>query len=332
MDKNEYLNIFEHYLSGRASSDEIEHLRSFINSDKQLSNWLENQMMESPDDIDRHLKLRMFENIKSNITLQEPTKDRKRFSLQRISAIAAAIFLPIILAVSIYMYVNITNNEAEPLKIIAEYGEKAHVTLPDGSKIMLNSDSKIMYFNDYNIKQRFLKLDGEAYFEVKPNHKIPFIVECLDLKIKVLGTTFGIRAYDNDDVLSVILNTGKIEMTTPTETLIMKPNDRIVYNRKTKQTLLSTVDANDYTGWRYNRLHFENESLEDIVVTLSRMHNVDIIFEDQYLKDLKYTGTINNTNIESVLKTISLTSPVTYKIKDGVIVLFENKQSKRHFN
>lgn len=333
MNKKECLDIFERYILRKASQEEVESLHLYINQDQQLNNWLEQQIVNTSDQIDAEVKLRMLENIRSNINLPNSTSNeqkKKTLSLRWLFRIAAIMLLPILSAITVYLIMQ--PQGAEPLIVVVEPGEKANVVLPDGSKVSLNSDSRLTYYNDYNEKERYLKLDGEAYFEVEPNTKKPFIVECVDMKVEVLGTTFGIKAYDNDEIISTVLNIGKIQIQTPDKTLILKPNERVVYDRKAKHTQSATVNAADYTDWRHNRLRFDNESLQDIATTISRIHNVDIIFEEAHIKNLKFTGTIDNTNIETVLNTLSFTSPINYKIKDSAIILYEDKQSKMHFN
>ncbi len=324
MNKKECLNIFERYLQQTATEAEINKLRTFIASDLQLSQWLEKEIMESPADIDTEIKMRMLHNIRKQATLPRQTPQKRNYSIARVFAIAAAIFIPLVIAFTVY--VQLQSDETGVLEIVTAQGEKASMILPDGSKVSLNAGSKITYQNDFNKKNRFLQLSGEGYFEVSPDDRKPFIVQCADIKIRVLGTTFGIKSYETDDFISVVLNSGAVQMITPTQNVTMRPNDRIVYNKKSQTTNLNKVNANDYTDWRYNRLRFESESLGEIMKTISRMHNVDIRFEDATLKERKFNGTLDNTSIESVLKTLHLTAPVNYKIVNDTIVLFEDGQ------
>jgi ferric-dicitrate binding protein FerR (iron transport regulator) len=114
--------------------------------------------------------------------------------------------------------------------------------------------------------------------------------------------------------------------------MIMKPDERIVYDKTTQKLLAETVKSTDFTAWRQNRLRFDNETLQDIATTISRIHNIDYIFEDESLKSLKYTGTVDNTNIESVLNAITLTSPIKCIIKDSLIVFQKDSRKKKYFN
>ncbi|MDR2948812.1 MAG: DUF4974 domain-containing protein [Prevotella sp.] len=327
MNKDIFL-LFERYISGEASPDEAIQLRSYFENDTDLNKWLEDQIANSPDTIDPDIKIRMLENIRSRtgydttLHVAPIKKDNFKLYLRKISNIAA-VLLPVVIILGIWLYPE--TQKAGLFEVIADKGEKASLTLPEGSKVVINSDSKITYYNDYNQKDRYVKLTGEAYFEVKHNPEKTFIVEFGDVKVKVLGTSFGIKTYDNEENVSIVLSSGKIRLITPREEIEMTPNDRIIYNKTTQTTTSEKVDANDYTDWRQNRLRFENESLETIMKTISRMHNTDIVFEDSQLKNQRFTGTINNTNIKDVLEAIRLTSSIDYRSKDSIVYLYENK-------
>ncbi|MDR2389704.1 MAG: DUF4974 domain-containing protein [Tannerellaceae bacterium] len=326
MNKKNCLYPFERYLSKEASPEEILQLKSFLEKDPMLNKWLENELRSSPEKVDSDIKTRMLENIRRRTdynTTGPASGDKKKNAAKRyaarISNLAAAL-LPLVAALSIYLWLKPQKTEA--FEVVANKGEKASLTLTEGSLVAINSGSKILYYTDYGQKDRFLKCEGEAYFEVKYHSDKPFIVACGDIKIKVLGTSFGIKAYENENDISIVLNSGKIQLITPKEEINMLPDERIVYNKTTRNTSLAKVNAEDYTDWRQNRLRFENESLETIMKTISRMHNIDIVFENPHLKNLQFTGTIDNTNIKNVLDVIKLTSPsMNYRLEDGIVYL-----------
>lgn len=325
MNKNNYLQLFEKYLSGVASEEEVNQIALFMQNDKKLNKWLEEEMIDSSSDIDINTKMRMLNHIRSktNHPLQsdKPINTKKKkivINLKKIANIAA-ILLPVAIALSVYLYMKLPNDGL--LEIVANKGQKASLVLPEGSSIALNSDSKIIYSNSYNIESRKVQLRGEAYFDVVRDPDKPFIVDCGDVRIKVLGTSFGIKSYEEDHTISIILESGKIQLNTPLEEIEMSPNDYIVYDKQNKTTIIEKVNAKDYTDWRYNRLRFDNEKLETIMKTISRMHNIDIVFENKEIGDMKFTGTIDNTHIESILDAIKLTSSIAYKIDNGIVFL-----------
>lgn len=334
MDKDKCLDIFERYILRQATKEEIDSLCSFINGDHLLNQWFEEQIMSSSPNIDLDLRLRMLDNIRSNVKYKiegntgERVKKANRNYIRWVANVAA-ILLPIVLIAGIYIFNK--PQKIDYLAISADAGEKASVSLPDGSKISINSVSEVVYSTEYNKKERILKLKGEGYFDVKSDSSKPFIVECGDVKVKVLGTTFGIKAYDDENTISVVLSSGKVELITPSESLTMKPNEKITYDRATKSTRIEHVDAKDYTDWRQNRLRFENETLENIVKTIARMHNTDIVFDNAEIDQQKFTGTIDNTSVQSALKALSLTAPIDYHVENGVVYLYQDKDKTQYF-
>ncbi|MFT4071277.1 MAG: DUF4974 domain-containing protein [Dysgonamonadaceae bacterium] len=326
MDKDKCLNIFQKYVSGVASPLEIAELKSFLKDDIHLNKWLEDQIVSSSGDMDMDLKMKVLYNIRTQTknysTLDLSNSDGRdfRFYLRRIVNVAA-ILLPVVLILGAYLYLKPHNIEL--FEVVADMGEKASLTLPEGSKISVNSGSKLIYYSDYNQKERLVRLDGEAFFDVRHNPEKPFIVQCKEIKIKVLGTRFGIKAYPDEENISIVLNSGKIQLITPKDNIEMKPNDRILYNRITQQVLQQKVNAEDYTDWRQNRLRFDGEPVEFIMKTISRMHNIDIVFDNEDLKKQRFTGTVDNTNIESVLNAIKLTSSINYRIEDSTVHLYK---------
>jgi len=327
MNKPNYKQIFERYISGEASPDEILLLKSFFDSNKDFEQWLENKISASSTTIEPDTEMRMLRNIRMQAGYHSEFYEgndnkNKRFKvyLRRISNVAA-VLLPFVIAFSIYLYIR--PQKQEIFEVVANRGEKANLTLPEGSALIINSDSKIIYGNTYNQKERLLKLEGEAFFDVKHDPDKPFIVECGDIKVRVLGTSFGIKSYANEDDISIVLDSGEILLLTPEEQIAMQPNDRIIYSKSNKTTIREKVNASDFIDWRYNRLRFENETLEAIMNTISRMHNIDIEFVDSGLKQQKFTGTIDNTDIKSVLDAIVLTSEsINYRIREGSVYLY----------
>ena len=240
--------------------------------------------------------------------------------------------LPLLTAAGVYFYMS-RNLSGAPLIVTVERGQKANITLPDGSKVWLNSESKLTYSPNFNVKSRELQLDGEAYFEVAHNPDKPFIVSCNDISVEALGTAFGVKAYSEDNMISSILMRGKVRVTTPDGEAVLLPNDRISYDKTTRKKNLSSVtNATDFTGWIHNELRFENESLGDIAKTIERIYNVEVKFASENLKKQRYTGTINNNSLENVLNIISLTSPVAFQINNQQVTLSENKKLMDRYN
>ena len=335
MQKEECIEISERYIQNQANPDEAKRLSLWIKNNQEISSWLEQEIIASPSVIDNDVQTRIFRNIENKIDIKDRIEDVKlnqtRLQLNKWLRIAAMFILPVLTAACMYFYM--ARNETAPAQLVVavERGQKANITLPDGSKVWLNSQSKLTYSTNFNIEERELQLDGEAYFEVAHNPKKPFIVRSNDISVRALGTAFGVKAYNEDRIISSILMKGKVLVTTPDGEAILMPNERLIYDKtKHKKEQTTVANAIDFTGWIHNELRFEDESLADIAKTIQRIYNVEVVFASEKLKSQRYTGTINNNSLESVLNIISLTSPVSFQINNQQVTLSENNKPKQN--
>jgi transmembrane sensor len=333
MQKEECIELIERYIHNQTDQDEVKRLNIRIKNNQEISSWLEQEINTSPSTMDNDVQARIFRNIENQIDIKDKTgkAEQNHFQLTKWLRVAAMFVLPVITAVAMNFYRSPDKTIPGQLVVAVERGQKANITLPDGSKVWLNSQSRLTYSTNFNVKQRELQLDGEAYFEVAHNPDKPFIVRSNDISVRALGTAFGVKAYNEDLLISSILMKGKVLVTTPDGETILKPNERIMYDKTTHKKLQSTVtNATDFTGWIHNELRFEDESLADIAKTVQRIYNVDVVFASERLKYQRYTGTINNNSLENVLNIISLTSPVSFQINNQQVTLSENNKPAHH--
>lgn len=333
MQKEECVAIFERYLQQVASDEDIKRLSNWIRNNRKISEWMEQQIYDSQSEIDAAVQLRMLERIKQTIDTdsRKAEKISYRLRLSRWMRVAAIFLLPIAAAVGMYMYMS-RYDSTLPVTVAVERGQKATVTLPDGSKVWLNSLSELKYTPGFTSGKRELQLEGEAYFEVASDPDRPFVVTSTDLVVEALGTSFGMKAYSEDRMVSSILMSGQVRVTTPDGVKTLKPNERLQYDKITAKSIHSeVVNATDFTGWIRNELRFENETLEEISRSIQRIYNVEIIFASEKLKQLRYTGTVQNNSLESVLNIITLTSPLSFQIESQKIILYENENLMQHY-
>ncbi|MDR1719174.1 MAG: FecR domain-containing protein [Dysgonamonadaceae bacterium] len=332
MEKKNYSVLFEKYLADKTTMHEKRTLIRFLSTNPEIDDWFREQIQASSPEISGDLKQKMYLEIMKMIQETNAPGNKTRKPLRLLMRVAAAVFLPIALAFGIYhFYFSGRNSDIAPIRIEAERGEKANVTLPDGSRVWLNSNSHIVCYNAYNHRDRQLVLDGEAYFEVAHNPSKPFVVQCGDFQVEALGTAFDIKAYHEDSIVYAVLAEGKVKLSFADKNFFLTPNERIVLNKTTKTATIERIDATDFTDWRRNRLRFENEYFADIAKTISRIYNVEYLIADESIKTLRFTGAVDNTNIESVLNVITLTSPVFYTIENSLIVFHEDKRKKDYF-
>jgi len=201
---------------------------------------------------------------------------------------------------------------------IVPLGQTAEVILPDSSRVLMNSGSTLSYSPDFNPENRKVELNGEAFFNVKKDPLHPFIVKTSSVNIKVLGTSFNVEAYnDKFQEVNTTLISGKVEIETLTNKKLaeLTPGMMGSYN-KTRQSLsLSKVDINLYTSWKKGLLTFNDVPLQTITEKIERWYNVEIIYLNPKLKELRYSGAIlKNKPIDQILEVMKITSDIQYKI------------------
>ncbi|MBN2611569.1 MAG: FecR family protein [Bacteroidales bacterium] len=275
---------------------------------------------------------------------------------------AAAILLFLAGSLSYYLLSNRVKNDnyLTTNEYIVPYGSRSQLILPDGSKIWLNSGSKLSYNNRFGHSNRDINLEGEAYFDVAKNANLPFVINASDLNIKVLGTAFNVKAYPDEDYVETTVERGMVQVSEEKETLekrqniILSANQKMVYlvdkkspaeNKLNSQTMtkntepakntglkpaidIDKVYTKIYTSWKDNRWIIEGEELQSLVIKLERRYNVLIIINDEALKKYRFSGILENETLEQVMEAIKLTAPINYKIEQKQVVLSRNKYFK----
>ena len=197
-------------------------------------------------------------------------------------------------------------------------GETLSVSLPDNSKIVLNSVSSVSYKSGFNDVHRILSLEGEAYFEVN-NQSLPFIVQTKKGNITVLGTSFNVKA--RNDGLEVGVNSGLVKVSDSNSHILLNEKEHLVINEHSTFDEVKLIDHDKYPGWINQKLYCNNTSLEIICDEIERIHNVRIKFSNQKLKQVTVTGTIDTTELKTVLNTIAMLTQHSFKFEGGTYTI-----------
>ena len=325
MDKIYYKELIEKYFDGNITDAEIKKLSDWIKNDRHLQNWWEEEFSKSDAGINPVLRDKLLARIKEQTQGKEETQGKENPRTIRMNPWkwAAAIVLPICIAFFTYYLVDSSQTVGAPFIVKADKGDKATIELPDGTNVVLNSASQLSYLNNFGENVRRVQLNGEAYFKVAHDEKRAFIVQVGDLEVKVLGTSFNVSAYEDAKDVTVVLLEGKVGVYAQKISHIMKPGDKIEYNKATHKITATQVHPNDYIEWTKGNMYFEKESLENIMKTLSRIYDVEIRFDSNKLPNEYFTGTIPGGGIQNALNILMLTSPFYYEMDGSVIVLKE---------
>ena len=280
--------------------------------------FFETAWKESPDEMPRDVQERMYRRLSRELD-EKKTKTillRSRFSWKVWPQIAVACIIIVLGLVNYRMNDKQKQLSTQNFTVLAEKGQRAFITLPDSTKVWLNSDTKISYPADYGLKERNVTLVGEAYFEVAKNPDKRFIVEAKGMQVEALGTSFNVNAYQNDNKIIASLFSGSVRVSYDRHVAILKPHESVkvdLLNRSFSR--YKDESMQNIALWRKNEITFDGESLEEITHIMSRLYNTTICIEDESLKKVCYIGTIRNNNLENFIDIINLTTPVVYENK-----------------
>lgn len=333
MENNAHIRLFDKFLQKQATPDEVRQLIRWLENGAEFDAWADCEWQAASREMEPELQRRLFRQIQARIQPQQPAvRHGSRRRLWNASWRVAAVLL-LMLATGLSMYFYTVRKMTMPDMVVAvEKGQKAALTLPDGSKVWVNSDSRLTYGSRFTAKERVLQLEGEAYFEVAPDKSRPFIVETNRLSVEALGTCFDVKNYKEEDHISTVLMTGRVKVESGRECIFLEPNEKVTFHKATGRMRKTTLaEAAGYADWKFNKLSFQAETFENIAYMLERYYNTRIVFGSESLKKYRFTGSIGNTSLESVLQILSLTSPLSYEVKDSVILLNENIQQKAYY-
>lgn len=213
------------------------------------------------------------------------------------------------------------------VSIEAPYGSRTKTTLPDGTIVWLNSGSKLTYTQGYGVSDRTVDLNGEGYFEVTKNEKLPFTVSSHSLKVNVLGTKFTFCDYAEDTTAEVVLKQGCVQLNSllsQEEAITMTPGQQVTLNKRTGKTKTEEADIATATSWIEGELIFEGASLADIAKQIKRKYNIEVIIEKKALHNYQFYGEFGKyeQSLTEVLETLTATGRFHYKIKNNTVIIY----------
>lgn len=275
-------------------------------------------------------KDKAFENFRNRVESQKEIQStsRRGFSLSALWRYAAVV--AIIIAVGCISYwqgeVNVKDTFAD-ISVEAPLGSKTKLYLPDGTLVWLNAGSRMTYSQGFGVDNRKVELEGEGYFEVKRNEKIPFFVKTKDLQLQVLGTKFNFRDYPEDHEVVVSLLEGKVGLNNllrEEKEAVLSPDERAVLNKANGLLTVESVTASNASQWTDGYLFFDEELLPDIAKELERSYNVKIHIANDSLKTFRFYGNFvrREQNIQEVLEALASTEKMQYEIEERNITIY----------
>lgn len=357
---NVYISLIKKYLGGEISEADKKKLFEWI-----YSNTANEKLFYSIKDIWETAK---YESITKNIhtddewdkfigkAIKEETVNYKR-KLVTMQVVKKVLQIAAIIIITFgvgFFTRNLIPQKQEYTTLNVPYGAKTQLELADGSKIWVNSGSKLTYPTKLSEKEVNIFLEGEAYFDIVKDKGRKLNVKTSTISIQVLGTAFNVKAYKDEDIVEATLVRGAISILGKVgnksieQAVLLKPNQqatlvkgkqnihvsevkdeasKIIPNKVKKKiesvqpslTINEKVDVVDFTSWKDNKLVFKSERFEDLAVKIERWYNIKVIWEDEELKNTLYTGVFEKETIEQALQALSLSSPFKYQINKNEI-------------
>jgi ferric-dicitrate binding protein FerR (iron transport regulator) len=364
-------NLLALKLSGESTHEDLCELQNYLEQFPEFKNiadnievyWNEKNELEDINDEMEEERFHLILNAENDDELKQagnnaaPVIKSTGKKYQFFFAAAAIIVLLVIGLPYLFNFKNTENIGSDfPGKkgiqqVLVKPGSKSKIVLPDGTVVRLNGSSKLSYHKDFNKKFREVYLDGEAYFDVTKNAKHPFIVHTSSIDIRVLGTSFNVKSYDQDSTIETTLLRGSIEVFNKNDEsapkVILKPNEKLVFrkiddeiNQANKKMIaesstiipdgnisICTLPANkpdslkEETSWLYNKLLIDNDDFLKMAQKMERWYGVKIKILSPQLEKYHFKGIFDNETVEEALHALQLTVKFRYKINDDVITI-----------
>ena len=205
-------------------------------------------------------------------------------------------------------------------------GGEYDLLLSDGSRLRMNSESEIRVPVTFEKGQREVFMKGEIYFDIVRDSLAPFVVHTHQGDIRVLGTSFNVRDYQDEDFLETTLVNGKVAFEREGNYSYLKPGEQLRLNKEDGKTTVETVDVLLYCSWKDGRFVFEKQRLEVIMNTIARWYNINVFYESSSVKDILFTGNIKRYgDLEQVVSMLKLINKIDIKIKDRNVCVRSNE-------
>ena len=329
------------YLAGESSSAEKEQVEAWAGESEQNSSELE-QVRMLYEASGRYFEMNRFDTGSAWQKVQQKTvhkvihleNNRKKLYASFVRY-AAILILAIIAGSAGYYLVTGLSDEKQQI-VMAGENIINEITLPDGTLVTLNSSSTLEYPRKFNGDIREVTITGEAFFDVQPDPDKPFVINAGDMQVKVLGTSFNVRAYPEAESVEVVVETGLVQVTNRNgevqaeqAVLMLNPGEKgILYNLP--GTIEKSFNTNpNYIAWKTRNLIFNKTPLKEVVQYLEDIYHIDIQLEDNELEKLVLTAHFERKPHDFILSVIQLTFGLELTRENGAYILSDNSELKK---
>lgn len=309
------------YFSGNINSPEKEALLQWVDShedhrvyfDEMLQSWAAAE--EYDNDFQADIS-QAWHKVSQSIT-EKPALHLKNSNLKekKLSFLNTRIFLRVAAAVLfIVMAAYWWSSNRQMVVFDTAFNETNHVELPDGTKVWLNHNSRITYRKAF--KKRDVDLKGEAFFDVNRDESRPFTISSGTSKTKVLGTSFNVRAYPEEEEIIVTVSSGSVELssqTDPEQKVILKSKEAGILSKKEQQVAKTALDNENSISWKTQKLSFNNTSMREVFSTLERHFGVEFTIYNKAILDCEFFGTYDQPRLQDLIEAMKFSMGLEFE-------------------
>lgn len=319
-------SLFRRYVDNLYTTDDARRLIDQLQSreyDTDIIRELTDDVWEESSLQQPHTDLEREQYKKEARLLLKHIEHKKRMWFRRVVWAAASVAAVVCLVFGSIGYLNYINKQQVTYwEASTSFGERKQVRLPDGTQLILNSCSRVRYPNHFTGKERKVELEGEAYFRVHRDEKQPFIVNTCRFDVRVLGTCFNVKSYSSDALVSVDVESGKVQVDLPEAMMRLRANEQVLINTVSGE-YNKRCEERSVAVWRKGGLRFNSTPIRDVAKELERMYNCRIVFAEGQSFDNLISGEHDNKSLDAVLQSIEYTSGIHYKQKGSQILMFK---------
>lgn len=323
------MDILRKYFYGKLSSTEEKHVQEWLlehADEMQVQEELREIMFELEGD-DERLSSEAFTKVCSRLGLDGRihTAMKVRKFVRRFFTIAAILALPVFGAVTYAFLAPRPHTQWQEMKV--PDGQTAQLALADGTLLHLNAGSRVTYPSEFIGDERRIFVEGEVFADVAEDPKRPFYINSGDVDVKVLGTTFNFKAYDNTECVELLLLKGTVQVDIDAKTrskqLVLNHGEMVQYDRKSGEIDLKEFNYRQYKGFHKDgSIHFFNLRLSDIITDLERIFGTKIVLLDEKLAEKRYFAWFTNKEtLEQILESIDVDGIMKFEMKNDVIYI-----------
>lgn len=314
--------LINRVLAGEASASEAEEVSSWLATDEGqffLASHMDQMLQLDQPDMDREERVPTYDMYEA---IQKRIRKRSRALVFLHYTVAASLLFLFFVFIGERFDLFPPNPLSEENTFVSR-GRQMTVMFADGSKAIINAGSHIAYPRRFGFSKRIVSLEGEAYFDVTKNPMRPFIIRIGDAEVRVFGTQFDVKAYPEEETITVGLESGKVSFCSGDRIdVALAPGEMLSFNKTSRKYSVEKLDAiTTLSAWKTDTLVLDNTPMNEITRVLSRLFDVDFQVRDESC--LRYSCTLitPSTDLTHILDQIALITPVRFEKKGNVITV-----------